>query len=100
MTTLLRSFQGAGKLYVGSGSITIATLGAAAEADYEITESVAELTDVISVSLANADMETGVAVVGAWCSEAGKFKVRISNTHTGTLTGGTATVYYTIIKTV
>ena len=96
MTSTRRHFQGKGKYFYGSGSITIAALAAAAEADYTITDANAAVGDVISVSLANADMETGVAILGAWVSAAGTISIRIGNVHTSGLTGGAATVYYTI----
>jgi hypothetical protein len=43
-------------------------------------------------------METGVAIVAAWVSAADTVKVRISNVHTNTLTGSTASWSYLIIQ--
>ena len=96
----LRHYQGAGKRYVGSGSITISALAAGAEEDLTISDSNAEVTDVVCVSLANANMETGLGVIGAWVSAAGTIKIRFSNFSGGALTGGAATVYYSLEKTV
>jgi hypothetical protein len=98
MSTLC-SFQGQGELYVGSGTVTISALAAAAEEDLTITDSNIATTDVVIGSFANADMETGVGVLGVWCSAAGTIKLRITNASGSGLTGGSATFYYCIIKT-
>ena len=97
MSSTRRHFQGKGKYFYGSGSITISSLAASAQEDLSISDSNAEVGDVISVTLANADMEDNLAVAAAWVSADGTIKIRIANLDTtNALTGGSATVYYTI----
>ncbi len=104
MSSNVRHNQGKDSLYVGSGSVTLATLAAAAEADYTISDSNAEVTDVISASMQNAspgmaDASGSPAIVGAWVSAAGTISIRVSNVHaSGALTGGAVAIYYTIQK--
>lgn len=94
----LHQFHGYGRVYIGSGSITISNLSAAAEEDLTITDANVDVGDVVAVSLANADMETGVAIIGAWISADNTISIRISNVHSGSITGGAATVYYTVFR--
>jgi hypothetical protein len=96
MASTKLSLQGQGMLAVGSAAITIAAIADEASADYTISDANASVGDVISVSLANADMEAGLLVVGAWVSAANTISVRIANDSGGALTGGAATVYYSI----
>lgn len=95
----LHQFHGMGRVYIGSGSITVATLAAAAEADYTISDANALVGDVIIVSGANALMETGVGILGAWVSANGTIKIRIGNFNdSAALNGGANTMYYAIVR--
>lgn len=99
MSSTRQHMQGKGKAFYGSGAITVAAITPEASADYTITDANAAVADVISVSLANADMEASLVVMGAWCSAEGTISVRIGNHNAAggsNLTGGAATVYYTI----
>lgn len=96
MASTKLSLQGQGALFVGSGAITIAAVADEATADYSISDANAEVGDVVSASLANADMEAGLELVGAWVSAAGTIKVRVANDSGGALVGGAATVYYSL----
>lgn len=99
MATSQLSLQGQGKIFVGSASVTVSALAAAAEEDLAITEANALVGDVVMISFDNAGMETGLAVCGAWVSANGTIKVRISNTNAAAaLTGGSRTVRFTVLR--
>jgi hypothetical protein len=86
------------KILKGTVSVTVAAGLAAAEEDISVTIAGLGVTDVIVLTPLNAGMETGVAIVGAWCSVAGTMKIRISNVHTSTLTGSTSLWNYCVIQ--
>ena len=94
------NFQGAGKLYMGSGSITVSALAAGAEEDLTISDSNAVVGMVVSnPTLLNAAMESNLAITGAWVSAAGVISIRIRNTHaSNSLTGGATTAYYSLLS--
>ncbi|NIO44970.1 MAG: hypothetical protein GTN36_05465 [Candidatus Aenigmarchaeota archaeon] len=98
MSSNRRLNQGEGSRFYGSASVTVSALAAAAEEDLSITDTNAEVDHVVSVSFANAAMETGLSVSAAWVSAAGTIKVRISNQSGSGLTGGANTIYYTLEK--
>lgn len=101
MSGPIRSYSGprsSGGTLGRQGAITIAAITTGASADYTIADVDAQIGDVISVSLANADMEASLGVIGAWVSAEGTISVRILNSGAGTLTGGAAVVYYTITR--
>lgn len=99
MATKQLSLQGQGKIFVGSASVTISALAAAAEEDLSITESNATVGDVVMVTLPNAAVETGVGVVAAWVSTGGTIKIRVTNLNAAAaLTGGAATVAFALLR--
>ena len=99
MASVRQSLQGKGKIFKGSGTITVAAITPEASADYDITDANAAVGDVVSVSLLEADMEAQLMVVGAWIAADGTISVRIANQAASggsNLTGGAATVHYTL----
>ena len=102
MSSTQLSLAGQGTIYVGSGSITVAALAAAAEADYTISDDNAVAGDVVLASPANAMAEQGFSLVAAWVSASGTVKVRVSNLGgagaQGALVGGANTLYYALIR--
>ena len=101
MSSTKRHFQGKGGVYKGSDTITIAAITPEDIADYDIADANAAIGDVISVSLAEPNMEDNLCVVGSWVAADGTISVRIANIAAAggsNLTGGAATVYYSILK--
>lgn len=99
MATTQLSLQGQGKIFVGSASVTVTALAAAAEEDYSITEANATVGDIVVASWDDAGAETGASIQAAWVSAAGTIKVRNSNLNASAgLTGGTRTIRYALIR--
>jgi len=100
MSSTQRHFAGKGRYFYGSDTISIAAIAAEGYADYDITDANAVVGDVVSVSLAEADMEALAMVIsGSWVAADGTITVRIYNGTVAagsSLTGGSATVYYTL----
>ena len=92
------SFAGQGVLKVNSAAATVSALAAAAEEDLTISDSDATLGDIVLVSPSAAGAETGFAICAAWVSVAGTIKVRISNVSGSTLTGGSRTFSYALLR--
>lgn len=83
-------------MYRFKTSITVATLAAAAEADYTITETragAAKVGDCIVVTPAAAP-ETGLVVLAAWVDSPGVIKVRLGNVNAAAALAGGATDFY------
>ena len=100
MTGPIRSTVGGGgsKVVGRSGSITIATIAAAAEAVYTIADADAEVNDVICVS-PQAAPEAGVVIASCYCIVAGVVSITIRNAKaSGALTGGALAVSYSISR--
>jgi hypothetical protein len=86
------------KVLKGTVAVTIGAIAAGAEADVEVTVAQAAAGDIVAVTPLNAAMETGVGILAAWVSEAGKIKIRFTNAHTSGLTGSTSNFSYLLIK--
>jgi len=86
------------KILKGTVSVTLAATAAAAEEDVSLTITGAAAGDIVIMTPLNAAMETGVAIVACWVSAANTVKVRISNVHTSSLTGSTASWSYCVIQ--
>jgi len=92
------SLQGQGMIKHTAANITVSALAAGAEEDITISDSDAEVGDVVVASPVNAMAETGFAIVCAWVSANGSIKVRLSNVSGSSLTGGTNSLKYAIIS--
>lgn len=89
---------GQGLIKVTSASVTVSALAAGAEEELTISDSDAEVGDVVAVSPSEALDEAGLSVSSARVSAAGTIKVRISNQSGGSLTGSTEDLYYSILS--
>lgn len=93
-------FQGQGRIYVDPAvSITVPAVSASSLEDLEVTVANAAVGDAVLVSMAAADFETDLGIVGAFVSEAGKVKIRFYNNDSGNAaTGGAATAQIILIR--
>lgn len=90
--------QGQGAIITKSAEVTVSALAAAAEEELTISDSDAEVGDVIVCSPSEALDEAGLCIASARVSAAGTIKVRISNQSGSGLTGSTEDLYYAIIS--
>jgi hypothetical protein len=86
------------KILKGTVAVTVSTLAAAAEEDIAVAVTGAALGDSVSVNPTVAAAETGLAVLGAWVSDADEITIRVGNTDGSALDGSTANWTYLIIK--
>lgn len=90
--------QGQGAIITKTAAVTVSALAAAAEEELTISDSDAEVGDVIVCSPSEAMDEAGLSISSARVSAAGTIKVRISNQSGSGLTGGENNLDYAIIS--
>lgn len=91
-------FAGQGVIYTKQAAVTVSTLAAGAEEELSISDSDAEVGDVIVASPSEAMDEAGLSISSVRVSAAGTIKVRISNQSGSALAGGANNLDYAIIS--
>jgi hypothetical protein len=92
------SFQGQGKVFTGSVSLNLPSIAVGAVGEGSVAIADAAVGDIVLLCGPTAGLTAGMALCGAYVSEAGTVKVRAVNGSGGTVDEAAATVFYILIR--